>query len=55
MVVELRAGPSVRRTDTYAQGAYRFEGLGPGQAQVVFALVNFAGVRRRDVTVPALG
>jgi outer membrane cobalamin receptor len=55
VVVELRRdGDAARRTDTDAQGAYRFHGLPPGRARLVFTLVNFASVRR-EVTIPASG
>ena len=55
VVVELTmaAGPT-RQTATDAQGAYRFDNLAPGEAQVVYSLVNFS-TARRTVVVPAAG
>jgi outer membrane receptor protein involved in Fe transport len=53
--VELRsANGSAERTVSDARGAYRFEGIPSGDAQIMFALINFASVRR-DITVPAGG
>jgi outer membrane receptor protein involved in Fe transport len=55
VVVELRPEDApVRRTDSDAQGAYRFGRATPGHAQVAFGLVNFAS-SRREVTVPTQG
>jgi outer membrane receptor protein involved in Fe transport len=55
VVVELMldAGDMLQ-TATDAQGAYRFDNLAPGGAQMVFSLVNFSNARRA-VTVPAVG
>jgi outer membrane receptor protein involved in Fe transport len=55
VVVELTmAAGHIRQTATDAQGAYRFESLAPGEAQVVYSLVNFSNARR-TVVVPAAG
>ena len=55
VVVELTmAAGHMRQTATDAQGAYRFDNLAPGGAQVVYSLVNFS-TARRTVVVPAAG
>ncbi len=55
VVVELTmAAGHMRQTATDAQGAYRFDNLAPGEAQVVYSLVNFS-TARRTVVVPAAG
>jgi carboxypeptidase family protein/TonB-dependent receptor-like protein len=48
VAVELRlpGAASVRRTETDAEGRYRFDGLPPGRTQLVFSLVNFSSARR---------
>ena len=55
VAVELRVdalGP--RSTETDLRGAYVFDTVPAGRAQLSFGLVNFASARR-DVTVPASG
>lgn len=53
--VELRGDTIARRqTETDSTGAYRFDLVAPGRAQVSFSLVHFANARRA-VTVPASG
>jgi hypothetical protein len=54
-LVELTvAAGGTRQTTTDAQGAYRFENLPPGEAQLVCSLINFSNARR-TVVVPAAG
>ncbi len=51
VTVDLRAGVApVVTTTTDAQGAYRFDRVPPGRAQLTFTLINFATLRR-DVDV----
>jgi hypothetical protein len=53
--VELRNGstaPHLAVTD--ARGAYMFDSVSPGPAQVICTLINF-GASRRDAAVPAVG
>jgi outer membrane receptor protein involved in Fe transport len=53
--VELRTGGgSSQRTETDAQGVYRFDRQAAGPAQLTFALIHFANARR-DITVPSAG
>ncbi len=55
VAVEVASGPrDVQKAVTDESGAYRVDGVAPGRAQLVFALVNFATVRR-DVEVAAAG
>src|SRR5262245_52531464 len=53
-IVEIRDSSGSRRTEADASGSYRFDGLTPPRAQLLFTLVNFATMRR-DVTVPSSG
>ena len=53
-MVEIRDAVGSRRTEADTSGAYRFDGLTPGRAQLLFTLVNFA-TTRREVTVPPSG
>jgi outer membrane receptor protein involved in Fe transport len=54
VAVELRqpGAAAIQRAETDTSGRYRFDGLPPGRAQLVFSLVNFSSARR-DVVVPA--
>jgi hypothetical protein len=45
--VEIRSGTSARNTVTNELGAYRFDAVPLGPAQLSFALINFSTVRRR--------
>jgi hypothetical protein len=47
-------GLSPQRTQTDAQGGYRFDQVAAGRATVLFTLVNF-GLVRRELAVPAAG
>jgi len=51
VVVRDQSGAS-QQTVTDAQGAYRFEKLTAGRAQLSFDLINFAGARR-DAVIPS--
>lgn len=53
--IELRIGDAVpQRTESDRAGAYRFDSVPSGRAQLSFALINFAGARR-EVTLAASG
>ena len=52
--VEIQDSTGSRRTEADVSGSYRFDGLTPGRAHLLFTLVNFASTRR-EVTVPASG
>jgi TonB dependent receptor/TonB-dependent Receptor Plug Domain/Carboxypeptidase regulatory-like domain len=55
VIVELRAAEgAASRIETDTSGAYRFERLPAGPAQLSFALINFAQARR-EVLVPPAG
>ena len=55
VIVELRAaGGTASHTETDTRGAYRFDRLAAGPAQLSFALINFASATR-EVGVPAAG
>ena len=47
VIVELRAaGGTASQAETDTRGAYRFDRLAAGPAQLSFALINFASARR---------
>jgi outer membrane receptor protein involved in Fe transport len=55
VIVELRAaGGTASHTETDTRGAYRFDRLATGPAQLSFAMINFASARR-EVSVPTAG
>ena len=54
VIVELSAGVASERTETDALGAYRFDRLAPGPANLAYSLINFA-TARRSVDIPSSG
>jgi outer membrane receptor protein involved in Fe transport len=52
--VQIRSGTSVGNTVTDEFGAYRFDAVAPGTAELSFVLINFSAVRRH-IDVPPEG